>query len=67
MPSWYVTCPLHKSHRSCTKSMSEDGKGGDSDRVVRRLLYWVAQGSLETILLTNFFFRSSQCSQYGLL
>ena len=43
--SWYVTCPLHASHRSCTKSMSESN-GLTGDLVVRRLLYWIAQGSL---------------------
>ena len=43
--SWYVKCPLHGSHRSCTKSMSEGSAG--SDMTLRKLLFWLAKGILD--------------------
>ena len=43
VPSWYVSCPCHTTHRSCTKSMSESM--GGRDLVIRKLLYWVASGT----------------------
>lgn len=42
-PSWYIRCPVHTTHRSCTKSMTE-GRAGNDKLVVRKLMYWLLQG-----------------------
>ena len=49
--SWYVTCPLHKTHRSCTKTMQENQ--GGRDIVIRKLLFWVARGRLFAVPLLS--------------
>ena len=42
VPTWYITCPLHPTHRSCVKTMQENM--GGRHVVVRKLLFWMAQG-----------------------
>ena len=43
VPSWYVRCPLHGTgSRSCSKQIQE-GQGG-REKVICKLLYWLAQG-----------------------
>lgn len=44
VPTYYVRCPLHRTHRTCTKSIQENQ--GGQDIVIQKLLYWLAAGHL---------------------